>query len=66
MRRPATSQRRFRPAFDPHQYIMDPNRVEELQGPELYQMNFSAPGEWGPSGLWGEATRIPGQWTHNK
>ena len=66
MTRLATSQRRFRPGFDPQQYKMAPNQVDEWQGRELHQMNFSAPGEWGPNGLWGAATQIPGQWTQNQ
>jgi hypothetical protein len=66
MTRVATSQRRLRPGFNSQQYNMAPTRVEEGQGRELYHMNFNAPGEWGPNGLWGAATEIPRQWTHNQ
>jgi hypothetical protein len=62
----ATSQKRFRAGFNSEQHNMAPNRVDQRQGREMYQMNFNAPGEWGPNGLWGAATQIPGQWTHEQ
>jgi hypothetical protein len=64
MTRIATSQRRFRSGFNSQQYNTASNQVDERQGQQQYQMNFNAPGEWGPNNLWGAVTQIPGQWTH--